>query len=59
MVYSQGVTLHLDDLADLEHSNFTRLSNATSINSSAQIVGTGVTKDGARHAFLLTLKTSP
>ena len=59
VIYFQGVTFHLDDLADLAHSNFTSLQNATGINNSAQIVGAGLTKDGTTHAFLLTLKTSP
>ncbi len=53
-LFSDGVLHDLNAMVDLSGSNFTQLSEATAISNTGYIVGTGTTKSGAPHAFLLT-----
>ncbi len=53
-LYVSGQMFDLNNLCDLSSTDFQVLSTATSINDSCQIIGEGLTKDGQKHAFLLT-----
>ncbi|HTB80277.1 MAG TPA: hypothetical protein VK717_05265 [Opitutaceae bacterium] len=58
-LYSGGVLYDLNTLVDLSGSNFTQLSDATAISNTGYIVGTGTTKSGTPHAYLLTPIPAP
>jgi probable HAF family extracellular repeat protein len=52
--YDKGETISLSSLPGVQAAGFTRLIEARAINDNGDIVGTGITKSGAQHAFLLT-----
>jgi len=54
-----GVLYDLNAMVDLSGSNFSRLVAATAISSTGYIVGTGTTKSGNPHAYLLTPIPAP
>lgn len=58
-LYEGGVKYDLNTLVDLSGSNFTQLSDATAISNTGYIVGTGTTKSGNPHAYLLTPIPAP
>jgi probable HAF family extracellular repeat protein len=58
-LYAGGVILDLNTLVDLSGSNFSHLSDATAISNTGCIVGTGTTKNGNSHAYLLTPTPGP
>ena len=54
-----GVMIDLNTLVDLSGSNFSQLTDAAAISNTDYIVGTGTTKSGVSHAYLLTLIATP
>jgi probable HAF family extracellular repeat protein len=58
-LYAGGMTYDLNTLVDLSSSSFAHLSDATAISNTGYIVGTGATKSGNLHAFLLTPIPAP
>lgn len=58
-LYAGGVLYDLNTLVDLSGSNFSQLTEATAISNTGYIVGTGTTKSGNPHAFLLTPIPAP
>jgi probable HAF family extracellular repeat protein len=58
-LYSGGVLYDLNTLVDLSGSNFSHLSDAAAISNTGYIVGTGTTKNGNPHAYLLTPILAP
>jgi len=58
-IYSGGVMIDLNTLVDLSSSNFSHLTVAAAISNSDYIVGTGTTKSGVSHAYLLSLIAAP
>jgi probable HAF family extracellular repeat protein len=59
MIYYQGLTADINSLVNLTGTNFVNLDHAYGISNTGQIVGSGTTKDGSSHAYLLTLIPAP
>jgi probable HAF family extracellular repeat protein len=59
MIYYQGLTGDLNVFVNLAGTDFTNLDHAYGINIAGQIVGSGLTKDGSSHAYLLTPIPAP
>jgi probable HAF family extracellular repeat protein len=58
-LYSGSVRYDLNTLVDLSGSNFIQLTVANAISNNGYIVGTGTTKSGNSHAYLLTPIPAP
>ena len=60
MIYYQGLTVDLNILVNLTWAQIlSNLDHADGINNAGQIVGSGTTKDGSSHAYLLTPIPTP
>lgn len=57
-LYKNGAIIDLNSLADVKAAGW-KLEEILGINSSGQIAGTGINKDGQRRAFLLTPPVAP
>ena len=58
-LFANGQMNDLNSMADMNSSNFQVLNVAKAINNAGFITGDGTTKDGTKHAFLLTPSQAP